>query len=561
MSLVVQQIKDKLDIVEVISGYIKVEKSGINYKARCPFHNEKTPSFFISSTRQSFYCFGCGAKGDIFSFVEQFEGLDFKGALTSLADRAGIKLTGLKDEDIGDNKDRLFEIMEMATQKYEANLTSNKKVMDYLKKRGLSDTNITKWRLGFALDEWRNIHDYLLGKKFSRENMLEVGLIKKVPNESKYYDTFRDRVMFPLFDNAGRVIAFSGRTLKNDPSIKSGQMPPKYLNSPETKLFYKSEVLYGFNFAKNYIRKLDYAVIVEGQMDLVMSHQAGVLNTVASSGTALTDLHLQKIQKLSNRVIIAYDSDQAGENAARRAAELAISLGIETKIALLKEGEDPASVIKNDPEEWKKALRESVHFSDFVIQRAFEKNEGRKLTKEILENVLPLASLIKSDIEKSQFVKKIATKLRVPEESVWNDIRKVKYQDKSIQKNIETKTSEIPNLEKIMAGFIFLEESQNKKEAILKKKWQEIIGDEEVQKNIDKFENEKEALIFEAERYNDNETAEKLLRRLEINNLRDKLQKTAITLDDPSISKKEEEETKKEFSKIEIKLQNLIKQI
>lgn len=559
MSSNTEQIKEKLDIVEVISGYIKVEKSGINYKARCPFHNEKTPSFFISSTRQSFYCFGCGVKGDIFSFVEQFEGLDFKGALTSLADKAGIKLTSFKNEDIGDNKDQLFEIMEVATKMYEKNLNHNKPAMSYLTKRGLSENSIKKWRIGFALDEWRNLHDHLLGQKFSKETMLEAGLIKKVPDESKYYDTFRDRIMFPISDTAGRVIAFSGRTLKN-PSTSSGQVPPKYLNSPETKLFYKSEVLYGFNVAKNYIRKLDYAVLVEGQMDLIMSHQAGVLNTVASSGTALTDLHLKKIQKLSDRVVIAYDSDKAGESAAKRAAELAISLGMETKIASLKEGEDPASVVKNDPEEWKKALRESVHFLDFVIEKAFEKNEGRKLTKEILENVLPLVSLIKSDIEKSQFVKKVATRLRVPEESVWNDIKKIKNQDKSVEKNDPIKSLAIPNLEKIMIGFIFLEESQNKKNKILREKWEDIIGKEEIQKNIERFESEKEALIFEAERYNDNETAEKLLRRLEINTLKDRLQKTAITLDDPSISKKEEEATKKEFSKIEIKLQNLIKQ-
>ena len=211
--------------------------------------------------------------------------------------------------------------------------------------------------------------------------------------------------MFPISDSAGRVIAFSGRALKED------EKTPKYLNSPETKLFYKSEVLYGFNIAKNYIRKLDYAVLVEGQMDLLLSHQASVFNTVASSGTALTQLHLKKIQKLSNRVIIAYDSDSSGEKAARRAALMTMSLGMEAKITILPKGEDPASVIQNEPENWKKALRESEHFVDFALNKAVKENEGRNLTKEIIKNVLPLVSLIKSEMEKSQFVKKIALKI------------------------------------------------------------------------------------------------------------------------------------------------------
>ena len=512
MSTNVEQVKEKLDIVDVISAYIKVEKSGINYKAKCPFHNEKTPSFFISSTRQSFYCFGCGAKGDIFSFVEQMEGLDFKDALQNLADKAGIKLASFKNEDIRgeDEKEKLFEVMEEATGMYQKNLKENKMATDYLIGRGILEKSITKWRLGFAEDEWRNLFDYLTSKKFTKKNMLEAGLIKKVEKEEKYYDTFRDRVMFPIFDSSNRVIAFSGRSLKSD------EKTPKYLNSPETKLFYKSEVLYGFNIAKNYIRKLDYTVLVEGQMDLVMSHQAGVTNTVASSGTALSLFHLQKLQKLSNRVIIAYDSDSAGEKAARRAAEIAVSLGMETKIAFLKEGEDPASVIKDDPKEWTKALRESAHFIDFIITRAFEQYEGRKLTKEVLENVLPLISLIKSDIEKSQFVKKIAQKMRVTEDIVWSDIKKI---NTNIDKNLEK------------------------------------IG------NNNNIKDQKEALMFEMEKIGvkiDQEEVDKdNKRRSELQELKTTLQKIAILLDDPSISKKEEAEGKKEFIKIQKKLQDL----
>ena len=441
MSTNVEQIKERLDIVDVISSYLKVEKAGINFKAKCPFHNEKTPSFFISPTRQSFYCFGCGEKGDIFSFVEKFEGLDFKGALESLAKRAGVELKNFtKEEGKADEKEKLFEIMEETTKIYESQLAENKPALEYLKKRGLVAASISKWRLGFAKDEWRSLHDVLIEKGFSKEDLLLAGLIKKTDSPSsgqvKYYDTFRNRIVFPISDSAGRVIAFSGRAMK-DPSTDSGQenKTPKYLNSPETKLFYKSEVLYGFNIAKNYIRKLDYAVLVEGQVDLVMSHQAGVYNTVASSGTALTELHLKKLQKLSNRVIIAYDSDASGEKAAKRAAEMAMILGMETKITSLQKGEDPASVIQKEPKVWKKALKESEHFLDFILNKATKENEGRNLAKEIIKNVLPLVSLVRSDIEKSQFVKKIALKIKVGEEDVWNDLKKVGKPEKLVNES------------------------------------------------------------------------------------------------------------------------------
>jgi DNA primase len=569
MSTNVEQIKEKLDIVDVISSYIKVEKAGINFKAKCPFHNEKTPSFFISATRQSFYCFGCGEKGDIFSFVEKFEGLDFKGALETLANRAGVELKNFKKEEgeRPEEKDKLFEIMEEATKIYEEELTKNKAVLKYLEKRGLTPASISKWRLGFAPDDWRDLHDHLIKKGFSKEDMIGAGLIKIASSQpspeatagkaeqAKYYDTFRNRIMFPICDSAGRVIAFSGRAMKED------EKTPKYLNSPETKLFYKSEVLYGFNIAKNYIRKLDYAVLVEGQMDLVISHQANVLNTVASSGTALTELHLRKIQKLSSRIIIAYDSDLAGEKASRRAAELALSLGMEVKIASLPKGEDPASVAKEDPEKWKKALRESEHFIDFALNKAIKENQGRNLTKEVIKNVLPLISLIKSEIEKTQFVKKIALKMKVKEEDVWNDIKKIASTEKIL--NDESSTSKYPsviNLERIMVGLVYLEESSNEPSS-LKEKWQKILGEKEVENILNNYKENKEALIFEVEMHalgiDIKETKNQILLRIELENLKQKLQKIAIFFDDDSISKDEEKKAKLEFEKIQKRIKEL----
>lgn len=553
--------------MDVISSYIKVEKAGINFKAKCPFHNEKTPSFFISPTRQSFYCFGCGEKGDVFSFVEKFEGLDFKGALETLANRAGVELKNFRREERSDEKDKLFGIMEEATKFFEKRLVENKAALKYLEKRGLTQSSITKWRLGFAKDEWRSLHDYLIGKGFSKGEMLEVGLIKKTDSsnssgqEIKYYDTFRNRIMFPISDSADRVIAFSGRALKED------EKTPKYLNSPETKLFYKSEVLYGFNIAKNHIRKMDYAVLVEGQMDLVMSHQANVLNTVASSGTALTELHLKKIQKLSNRVIIAYDSDSAGEKASRKAAELALDLGMEVKITSLPKGEDPASVAKKDPKEWKNALKKSEHFTDFALNKALKENDGRNLVREILKSVLPLANLIRGEIEKSHFIKKIASKIGVSEETVWNDLKKIKKAERNDdEQQTLLKYPKIMNLERIMASLIFLEESEKGKKngssEHLRKKWQEIIGKEEVEKTLSNYEEDREVLIFEAERYNivgENfkKVSEEVLRRVELENLKQKLQKTASLLDDKNVSSEDEKKIKSNFEKIQKRIREL----
>lgn len=557
MSADVEKIKERLSIVDVISSYIKVEKAGINFKARCPFHNEKTPSFMISPQRQSFYCFGCGEKGDIFSFVEKFEGLDFRGALESLAARAGIELKrfdGKKEN--RDEKDKLLEIMEQAAQFYEENLKNQATILEYLRDRGLSDASINKWRLGFAPEGWRNLYDYLTQKGYAKKELLEAGLIKKVENEEKYYDTFRGRVMFPINDPAGRVIAFSGRAMKEDAKT------PKYLNSPETKLFYKSEVLYGLDAAKNHIHKLDYAVLVEGQMDLIMSHQAGVSNTVASSGTALTETHLKKIQRLSNRVIMAYDSDPAGQKAARRAAELALSLGMESKIASLPQGEDPASVIKKDPDEWKSALKKSEHFTDFALSQAIS-GGGKNMAKEILKNVLPLVNLLSSDMEKSQFIRKIALKINVDEESVRNDAKKLASIQKTGRTPDETdwhgKQSKKVNLDRIMASFVYLQEnSQNKGD--LRQKWQALSGHEEVERTLASYDKDREALIFEAEEHAAGElgpVADDILRRIELQALKQRFKEAAMRLDQKSINNEDKKNLEVELKKIEQRIKEI----
>src|ERR1035437_5544536 len=261
MSSSVEQIKERLNIEEVVGSYIKLERAGNSLKARCPFHNEKTPSFFVSPDRGSYYCFGCGVKGDIFTFVQEFEGIDFLGALKILADKAGITLENFSSK-ITDKKERLYQLLEVSTLFLQRNLESEEIPLNYLKKRGLHDETIKTWKIGYVRDEWRTISDHLKSKGFTDDEIERAGITKTEGKST--YDRFRGRIMFPLFDSAGRVIAYSGRQFESDGT------EAKYLNSPETPLFEKSKVLYGFDRAKLDIRRAGSALFVEGQMDLLM---------------------------------------------------------------------------------------------------------------------------------------------------------------------------------------------------------------------------------------------------------------------------------------------------
>lgn len=419
MSSSVDLIKEKLDIADIVGSYIKLEKAGSNFKGKCPFHNEKTPSFFISPDRGTYYCFGCGAKGDIFTFVQEFEGLDFRGALKNLALRAGVELEQ-ENPTVRSEKDRLHSILEQATFFFQKNLADNSDAKKYLLGRGLSEETIKEWSIGYAPLAWQELHDFLLGKGFTKSELEKVGLIKKSEKRAgEYYDVFRGRIVFPIFDVGGKVIAFSGRILVDDGKS------PKYLNTPETILFNKSETLYGLHKAKVDIRRKDYSILVEGQMDLVMSHQAGFGNTVASSGTAFTTEHLGKLKRLSNRIVMAFDADGAGFTAANKSAQLALSLGMEVKVALLPKGSDPAELIKKDIDAWKDVLKNTMHIIDFYMQSLLSQNlDARKLTKEIQSKVLPYINMLESSMERSHFVSKIAERVGIKEDALWEDLKK-----------------------------------------------------------------------------------------------------------------------------------------
>jgi DNA primase len=422
----VELIKERIPIEDLISSYIKLEKSGKSLKARCPFHNEKTASFFVSPERGGYYCFGCGAKGDIFSFVEQFEGLDFKGALKILAEKAGVPLVA--DTRTDSERDTLFQITEVAAKYFEEQLGKSKDAQDYLKSRGVSPDSRASFRIGWAPEGWKNLYAYLRGKNWSDPVIEKAGLAKK-GDKGDFYDRFRGRVIFPITDSSGRVVAFTGRILKDDG--KSA----KYLNSPDTPLFNKSQVLFGLDKAKSEIRRVGYSVLVEGQMDLILSHQCGVKNAVAASGTALTDqlagadgvvTNLGMVRRLSQNMIIALDSDKAGKAAAMRAvAATALAMGMSVKIADIEGGKDPADLILHNPEDWKNVLRNAKHVIEFEVGNVLkEVTDPHKLPRAIKERVFPFLSKVDSEMDKAFYVKFIADRTGLGEQAVWEDLRK-----------------------------------------------------------------------------------------------------------------------------------------
>ncbi|MEK7095482.1 MAG: DNA primase [Patescibacteria group bacterium] len=441
----VDKIKERLGIEEVVSSYIKLEKAGKNLKGRCPFHNEKTASFFVSPERNSFYCFGCNAKGDIFTFVEQFEGLDFMGALKLLAERAGIKLEFDKNSALHKTeKEKLLAIMEESTIFFESGLKNSKEAQEYIKNRGINAETIKNFRLGFVPNEWRLLYNHLKSKKYLDIDIEKAGLAKRpegADGQKAPYDRFRGRIMFPISDSGGRVIAFSGRILVDD------EKSAKYLNSPDTMLFNKSTVLYGIDKAKSDIRTKNYSILVEGQMDLVLSHQAGIRNTVAVSGTALSDTLMSRdnvvnnlgiVKRLSNNLILAFDSDPAGRKAALRSAAIALGLGMDVKIAKVLGGKDPADLVKENPELWRDTLRNSKPVVESVLDDVLsQKLDPRKLPLALRDNVFPFIAPITGAMEKAHYVRLIKEKTGLPEESIVTDLKKVEALQKSQIKEVE----------------------------------------------------------------------------------------------------------------------------
>ena len=432
------QIKQSLSILDVVSTYVKLEKSGSQFKGRCPFHNEKTPSFYVSPERSTYHCFGCSLHGDIFSFVEKIESVPFYEALTILADRAGVKLTPFKKEE-KDKETNLISLLQKASLHYVKNLENSPEAKLYLGERGISAETIKKFNIGFAVggeSGWRDLFIGLAKEGFSPEEMIAAGVVIKKEGEEKYFDRFRGRIMFPIKNSFGNVVGYSARILPKYDDGKAG----KYINSPETDVYHKGKILFGYFEAKKSIAEKREVILVEGQMDLIMSQQVGVENVVAVSGTALTDEHVKILKRFADKVLLSFDQDEAGEKAMKKSALLALYGGMDVFIIPKKEGiKDTADLVKEyGGEEWKNLINKKSHLIEYLTNYTFEKNsDDRERSKIIRLEVLPYLRAMESDMDRAYFLRYLANKLKIAEIDILNDLIKVKVSDEFISNNKE----------------------------------------------------------------------------------------------------------------------------
>lgn len=533
---VTQQIKDRLSIVDVVSSYVKLEKAGKNFKAKSPFTNEKTPSFYVSPDRGMYYCFSTNQGGDIFTFVQKLEGVDFKGALKLLAERAGVELTPMRRED-ADERDRLYAALEEATRFFEKTYAGSKEAQEYVKERGLTSKSVMTWRVGYAPSGWSGMLDHLKKKGFIEQEIEKAGLIKKSEKGGGFYDRFRGRVMFPIMDTSGRVIAYSGRILPRESNPEYKPETAKYLNSPETSLFSKSHVLYGYSIAKNFIRKFNCSILVEGQMDVVLSHQAGYSNTVAVSGTALASDQLGLLARLSNNVVMAFDADRAGVSSAGKGIGLALARGMDVKVAALPRGDDPADLVRSGPEKWKEVVRCAKHVVDFYLDYlSSEYADPRRLRLVVGETVIPFLVQIPNKIDQAHFVTRIAERLKIAEEPIWEEVRKRARADG--KEGAAAPTAKVPvlerfrlqNIEERLAVLLLWQRTLAANErgidvAEIEQRFRQMIGTERFAQLMERMESEENKVLFEAEMfYDDSHTllsdVEELLINLEEEALR-----------------------------------------
>jgi DNA primase len=423
---VITEVKQRLDIVELVSEYVTLQKAGRNFKGLCPFHTEKHPSFFVFPEQQSWHCFGaCGTGGDIFSFVMKKEGVDFGQALRLLAQRGGITLSPLEaaaDKAEDERKEKLFQINEAATEYYHHLLSSTKAgaaARSYLARRKIVPETIKEFRLGFSPDAWETIKNYLLGKGYTEEELAEAGLVIE-KEEGGSYDRFRNRLLFPICDIQSRVTGFGARVL--DDSL------PKYINSPQTPVFDKSSSLYGVDKAKSAIRKKNLVVIVEGYMDVITAHQHGWQNVVGSMGTSLTGKQVEGIKKLTKNITLALDADLAGEEATLRGEAILAYSNAEANVILLPPGKDPDEVIGEEPALWQKLVEGALPIMDFAFKSVMSKVDINKARDKSLavQKLLPSIYEIKDPAQKFHYVDKLARALRIDRSGLEVALQKLK---------------------------------------------------------------------------------------------------------------------------------------
>ena len=562
----IDEIKNRLDVVEVIEGYIKLKKAGKDYKALCPFHKEKTPSFFVSPSKQIWHCFSCNLGGDIFSFVQKIEGVEFPEALRILAKKAGVVLKR-EDPQIRSQRNILFEICEEATDYFQKQIEINKPVLAYLKSRGLKPETIKEFKIGYSNDSWDGLLVHLTSIGYKPQDIEKSGLIIKKDNENKYYDRFRSRIMFPLFDLNGQVVGFTGRIFVpiskeiEDPRFQARpEIGSKYVNTPETMIYNKSHIIYGLDKAKTEIRKKDQCIAVEGQMDLIMSHQSGHKNTVAISGTALTTDHLQTLKRYTDNLLFSFDADTGGEGATKRAIGLAQQFEFNVKVAILPEDDkDPAEIIKKDPEKWEKILASPKPVMEFYFENTLNKHkkenlsvdDKREIAKELL---LPIKNIV-NVVEQAHWLQVLASKLKIEEKTLIEALRRIKLREegKEIPSEHFRERSRIKELEEILLGLVL--KYPEHLEYLNKNFYESLLNTEELKKFVKniKLENIKSEqdkflanyLIFKVEHLNIEESdvlkeMDFCIQALKENHLKEELGKISLDMKEAEDKKDKE---------------------
>jgi DNA primase len=449
----IEEIRVNNDIVDVVSEYVRLDKKGKDYFGLCPFHKEKTPSFSVVATKQIFYCFGCGKGGNVINFIMNVENLDFIEAVKLLADRAHIQLPegeGTEELERAKVRQQIIKINTEAARFFFSNLgnTKGEKAKQYLKKRQISDNTIRKFGLGYSSEDWDSLYKHLIDKGYDLGYIKQSGLI--LPNKNGgFYDRFRGRVMFPIFDVRGNVIAFGGRVM--DSSL------PKYMNSPETPLYSKGRNLYALNVAKNSGEKR--IIIVEGYMDVISLHQSGIINCVASLGTALTESQGRLLKKYAEEIVISYDADTAGQAATQRGLDLLNDIGCSVKVLIIPQGKDPDEFIsKNGAEEFRKLIDRSLTLVEYKIKILNNQINTDNIDGKIsfLNKVADLLSKVENLVEREMYVKKIAKDNDISEDSLRAEIYKrikprtsfktiLNKQNEYIRKPEENKQASIEN--------------------------------------------------------------------------------------------------------------------
>lgn len=442
---VVDEVKERLDITDFVSRHVQLQKSGRYFKGLCPFHTEKTPSFFVFPDNQRWHCFGCGAGGDIFNFVMQLEGVDFRTALEELARQAGVPLRERSPQEVQaeDEADRLRSLLAEAVAYYHALLMSAPQAgpaRAYLRDRGFKRETVETFQLGYSLDAWDAARTHLLGKGYTVEEQIAAGMLVE-RDEGGTYDRFRDRLMIPIFDRRGRPIAFGGRVLQPD-------QQPKYMNSPQTPLFDKGSVLFGYHLASRAIRAAGAAVIVEGYMDVMIPHQAGYRNVVAPMGTALSETHLKQLQRLTERYILALDPDTAGIHGTLQGLDTARKtldrdwdavfdargligyegrLKADIRVLTLPDGLDPDELILQDPQRWERLVDASQPVVRFYFQQMLSQGnpDEPKRKSQIVDEMLPLLKDISDNIEREAYTQEIAVELGIDPRTLLDRLRAI----------------------------------------------------------------------------------------------------------------------------------------